>query len=691
MIGTRSTHAVIAYGTTLVEGPDRIGEVTALGLDEVLFARLGKWRTQHWSTQLVDVHRGQLLDVVSGRNAAGPCAWLAERGERWCGRVEFATLDLSGPYRRVFDTMTPTATQVADPFHLVKLANQKLDEVRRRVQNETLGHRGHKNDPLYRSRRLLTKADERLEEKGRTKLMGLLDAGDPRGEVRMAWHAKEVVRGLYEHHDPDLALEFVTRLGRDLQDRSCPPEVRQLGRAILRWRHQIAAWHQAHVSNGPTEAANNLLKRVKRAAFGFTSSGTTGSAPSSTPASPTGISYRPSLPGEIRRAVKPLECVVFMRMVRSRNLFEQMKGRGVRVASATDMAVTPDAGIKDRFVLVDAVGVTEANLNDTVPLDRKKAIGFDKLLQKLAYDRVPDLEVVSSIAARIARLERRISQVDRQELETVAGMSLEALAHQLVDAIDPDLHHAQAQRTTGRSDPTVEEIRTAAAEVLTKAVEPLRDNAELRTKLVEIRRSYEQLIDEFTKDRVTLTTMSSTVARNTVDSFRAYIEEHKDEITALQVLYSRPYVQRITYTQIKELASAIGRPPHRWTPEQLWAAYEQLDGSKVRGSGNRVLTDIVSLVRYALGQEDELVAYPDLVNKRFTAWLAQQTQAGVTYSADQLSWLEAIRDHIAASLDITTDDFEYTPFSDQGGIGRAVQLFPDLAGLLGQLTEALAA
>ena len=263
--------AVIAYGTALVDDPARIGEVTALGLDEVLFARLGKWRTQHWSTQLVDVRRGQLLDVVPGRNAAGPCAWLAERGERWCDRVEFATLDLSGPYRRVFDTMTPDAIQGADPFHLVKLANQKLDEVRRRVQNETMGHRGHKNDPLYRCRRLLTKADERLDERGRTKLMGLLEAGDPRGEVRMAWHAKEVVRGLYEHHDPDLALEFVTRLGKDLQDRSCPPEVRQLGRTIVRWRHQIAAWHQAHVSNGPTEAVNNLLKRVKRAAFGFTS------------------------------------------------------------------------------------------------------------------------------------------------------------------------------------------------------------------------------------------------------------------------------------------------------------------------------------------------------------------------------------------------------------------------------------
>jgi len=150
------------------------------------------------------------------------------------------------------------------------LANTKLDECRRRVQNETLGHRGHKDDPLYRSRRLLTKADERLDDNGRTKLLGLLEAGDPKGEVRAAWHAKEVVRSIYDHHDPDLAAEFVTRLGADLQDESCPPEVQQLGRTITKWRAQIAAWHQAHVSNGPTEAANNLIKRVKRVAFGFT-------------------------------------------------------------------------------------------------------------------------------------------------------------------------------------------------------------------------------------------------------------------------------------------------------------------------------------------------------------------------------------------------------------------------------------
>jgi transposase len=261
--------AVIWFGTPLVEDPDRFGDVAALGLDETLFCRQGRWRTQCWSTQIVDVGRGQLLDIVAGRNTAGPCRWLADRPQTWRDRIRWATLDLSGPYRSVFDTMLPDAVQVADAFHVVKLANTALDEVRRRVQNDTLGHRGRKDDPLYRCRRKLLMADERLDDTARSKLLGLLAAGDPKGEVRMAWHAKEVVREIYTITDPDRGAEFVKRLGQDLQDESCPPEVQRLGRTITTWRHQIAAWHRSRVSNGPTEAINNLIKRVKRVAFGM--------------------------------------------------------------------------------------------------------------------------------------------------------------------------------------------------------------------------------------------------------------------------------------------------------------------------------------------------------------------------------------------------------------------------------------
>ncbi len=261
--------ALLHYGEALVDDPARFGNVTALGLDEVLFVHDGPYRRLVFSTSIVDVEKGQLLDVVPGRSGKAPTAWIEARSDAWRANVRYATLDLSGPYRSVFTKTLPLATQVADPFHLIKLANLKLDECRRRVQNEREGHRGRKDDPLYRARRLLTMADERLDDRSRGKLMGLLNAGDPKGEVFATWQAKELVRGLYDHHDADLALEFVRRLGNDLQDPDLPEEARSLGRTLLRWKHQIAAWHEAHVSNGPTEAANNLIKRVKRVAFGF--------------------------------------------------------------------------------------------------------------------------------------------------------------------------------------------------------------------------------------------------------------------------------------------------------------------------------------------------------------------------------------------------------------------------------------
>jgi transposase len=263
--------AVVAYGEALIDEPGRYGNVVALGLDEVLMVRRGEFRRQEFSTSICDVQAGQLLDIVPGRKGGGSINWLEKKGRAWRKKVRWCTLDMSGPYRAVFDKMLSHATQVADPFHVCKHANEKLDECRRRVQNETLGHRGRKADPLYRCRRLLTKADERLDDHGREKLLGLLRAGDPRGEVTTAWHAKEAVRALYSHTDEATAREWIDRLIEDMADTDNPVEVRSLGRTLKRWKEHIVAWHRSKVSNGPTEAANNLIKRVKRTAFGFTS------------------------------------------------------------------------------------------------------------------------------------------------------------------------------------------------------------------------------------------------------------------------------------------------------------------------------------------------------------------------------------------------------------------------------------
>jgi type I restriction enzyme R subunit len=177
-----------------------------------------------------------------------------------------------------------------------------------------------------------------------------------------------------------------------------------------------------------------------------------------------------------------------------------------------------------------------------------------------------------------------------------------------------------------------------------------------------------------------------------VASFEQFLRDIKDEIAALQVFYDRPHRHRLRLADVRALAEAIKAPPRQWTPEELWRAYERLDRSRVRGSGGRVLTDVVALVRYALGQEEDLVPYPEQVNARFAAWLAQQEVNGRRFTAEQRRWLEAIRDQVALSLRIGRDDFDYAPFVQYGGLGRVYELFgEDLDPLLDELNEVLAA
>ena len=177
-----------------------------------------------------------------------------------------------------------------------------------------------------------------------------------------------------------------------------------------------------------------------------------------------------------------------------------------------------------------------------------------------------------------------------------------------------------------------------------------------------------------------------------VQSFERFIEEHKDEISALQVLYSKPYRQRLKFEDVKELAERIQAPPYLWTESQLWQAYAALDKDKVKGaSGKRILTDLVSLVRFAMHQEPELIPFPETVQGRFATWLTQQEAAG-PFTEEQRRWLEMIRDHIAANLAIEPDDFEYAPFAREGGLGRAHQLFSsELGTMIRQISEALVA
>ncbi|MGB3676781.1 MAG: DEAD/DEAH box helicase family protein [Candidatus Nanopelagicales bacterium] len=393
--------------------------------------------------------------------------------------------------------------------------------------------------------------------------------------------------------------------------------------------------------------------------------------------------------------VKPIEAVLFMRMVRSRNFFEQMKGRGVRtIDTDTLQAVTPDALSKDRFVLIDAVGVTETKLSDSTPLERKRGVSLAKLLHQARLGHASE-DLVSSLASRLARLDSRIAADDRERLEEIVEVSLSDLAHQLVDAIDPDRQMAEAQMDSGAAAPDEAAVEATKKKMFQQALLPIASNPELCEELENVQRSVEQMIDEISKDavvRADFVVDAESRARETVESFRQFLEGNQDEITGFQAYFSKPYTQRPSYADIKALAETIGKPPYRWTPEKLWEAYETLDDSKVRGSAGTVLTNLVSLVRFALEIDDELEPWPQRVHERFDAWMAQQSQTGTTFTADQTEWLGLIRDHLAASLSIELAELQDPPFSQHGGLFKANELFGEnLDAILTDLTETLAA
>lgn len=394
--------------------------------------------------------------------------------------------------------------------------------------------------------------------------------------------------------------------------------------------------------------------------------------------------------------IKPLEIVLFMRSVKSRTFFEQMKGRGVRIISDTDFqAVTTDAKTKTHFVIVDAVGVCERDKTESRPLERKPSVPFDKLLNAIAMNNREE-DVLTSVASRLARLDRRLDEKQHQELNKLSGgQSIRFINEAIIHAVDPDAIEETAKQKFKTDKPTKQQLKEAATILASVAVAPIATKPEFRKRLFEFYQSLDQIIDAVSQDEVTFAghdAKALKAARSIVQSFEQFIAEHRDEITALQVLYSRPHRNRLTFEQIQELANAIEKPPRRWTTDLLWQAYEKLDKSKVRGTPLNKFADLVSLIRFALHKDQQLAPFAESVNQRFQNWLAQQTALGRNFTAEQRQWLELIRDHIAASLSIEADDLEFAPMKDRGGLARAYQLFGDtLPNVLAELNEVLAA
>jgi transposase len=262
--------AVTTYGAALLEADRRrLNRTSAIGLDETSFVKLGHSAQRAYATTVADVEHHQIIDILPSRHFVDVAAWLDKQPRAWKERIDFGALDMSATYAAVYNVVLPKAAQVVDPFHVISLANRALDAIRRRVQVEQLGHRGRRDDPLYRARRLLLMAEENLSDDAAARLASLLALGDPGAEVAIAYRVKERLRDFYRCVDIDEAEAVLLDLQAHCLKRAMPPEIRRLGRTIRDWFAKICNFHVARVSNGPTEALNNLIKRIKRIGFGF--------------------------------------------------------------------------------------------------------------------------------------------------------------------------------------------------------------------------------------------------------------------------------------------------------------------------------------------------------------------------------------------------------------------------------------
>ena len=391
--------------------------------------------------------------------------------------------------------------------------------------------------------------------------------------------------------------------------------------------------------------------------------------------------------------VRPIECVFFMRDVKSRTYFEQMKGRGARTINDADFqTITPDAKFKERFVIVDAVGVTEHPFVDAAPLERTKSLTLKQLLERAATFTITADET-ATLASRLSRLERELTKEEHRELTDLAGTPITAITKDLMTVTDPDVITNLEKNAPTKADGTPD-VAKAVREHINTVVTPIAGNAPLRTRLLEMRASKDRIIDEVSVD--ILLTAEGVIdydkCREVITSWKGFLEDNKDEITLIQILYSQDNNAQITFKELRELSDRIAAPPRSWTIDLIWNAYQALDTDNVQRADRHTATDLITLIRYTLEHDHELVPYATTVEDRYTNWLAQQHQNGVTFTETQRWWLDRIKDTIIQTTHITIDDLDLAPFTERGGIdGAGRDLGPDAQTLIDDLNTTLAA
>ena len=392
--------------------------------------------------------------------------------------------------------------------------------------------------------------------------------------------------------------------------------------------------------------------------------------------------------------VKPIECLIFMRDVRSKNYFEQMKGRGTRTLNKDDLQkVSPSATEnKDHFVIVDAVGVTKSKKSDTRPLERKPTVSLKELMMNVTLG-ARDEDTLTSLANRIIRLNSRMTNAERRQFETIVGVSAGKAAENLLNAFDEDMIRERAQTLSGTEEPTGEQLGKAQKELVKKAAMPF-CNSNARDFIENVRRSHEQIIDNVNLDTVLFAGFDAQKEENAdwvIRTFREFIVENKDEIIALRIVYSEAYKDRpMVFERLKALYEKLRAKGV--TVERLWDCYAIKRPEKVKHGTIAQLADLISVVRFEMGYADQLTPFADRVNYNFMQWTLRRNAGAVHFTDEQMDWLRLVKDHIASSLSIEPGDLELSPFDRKGGLGRFYEVFGDqYEAVLAEMNQELVA
>jgi type I restriction enzyme R subunit len=379
--------------------------------------------------------------------------------------------------------------------------------------------------------------------------------------------------------------------------------------------------------------------------------------------------------------VKPVECLLFMRDVRSRNYFEQMKGRGTRTLSENDLQnVSPSAvGNKSRFVIVDAVGVTQSLKTDSRPFDRQPTVSLKDLMMNVVLGDTSE-DTLTTLAGRLTRLDKQLTEPEKSKFSQISGgLSITDVAKSLLNAFDEDYIKQSGQ----------------TSEALAQAATVPFNNPRLRDFIETVRKAHDQIIDNINLDTVNIAAWNGdyeTKAAEYIASFRKFIEDNKDEIAALSIFFNGTWRTRpVTYQMIEEVYEGMQKA--NLSVERLWSAYSivRKDEVKVKSPLNK-LTDIVSLIRFELGLTAELKPHSVIVDFNFKKWVFDKNAGHGQFNDEQMIWLRWIKDFVAESLTITKEDLDLAPFVDHGGLGKFYELFGDrYEELLDEMNLALAA